>query len=832
MSFSKGQYTIRFDSQLWNFTPTDYYDNSDVKEGTINKGSNATYTLIQDNVYFMLMSTIQHNDSIGVGYGRLLHTTYPILYTGYDTSTRQGKRAYNEIDLTASDFSDPTKFNEWFPNGLTIKMNLENWRQQPIDNVIEDFLTNRFFTDYQTLYGNMYNNPQTYTEMLNNAYLHTIPYTRSTPWKMTLSNVHDVFTFLSTNTSIANYVVPSNAKLFISNRCKGLLDVPIYKMYDADYVFNQSHEGLNYSLKFNLDNLDGKSIMLLDQILVYPSTTNRVKFSSLLSVEEEGVGLVDCVSPVPIWSFDIQTEAIGRYLKSFVGELLEMSDDEIEANNYFTKGGDEDVKWRVNVSDTDKPLPSFEIIGEEEVYSKISTTKGSILAHIGDPFSTFDRTWTNTDILMPYYYKDNYFTIYSRLYPEEASLIDIDNIATIEMLPPITLRFHLFNNAITPRYKSNEGIVVLYPNGIVQSFDPNIDVIVTPELDDERDIIPFENEEYKPIEVVSEEITPTTPYSTIGKGTITYCMNDEAIKQFLNKIWGWGEGTSIQSIEDVKKINSSPIENIVSLKMLPFAIEEGSFHNGIFIGDLSVPILTPGPESHSGYWVTHNYEVTLGEIDIEPYYKNFLDYSPYTKITIYLPFIGYHELDSSIYMGKKLKVKYYVDVITGMCQAVVSANDIPTNAYDGQMGIDLSINGNNRGQLEAGFIQSALGATSSLAIGAMTGNTGMVIGSAINGSVGMINSAIAPFHTEQKGAFSSSIGAMINRSCYVIIEIPTWQDSKLFNHTMGRPTMLSRNLNSLKGFTVVDSNIDLQGLSCTEEEKNELKNILNSGFYL
>ena len=40
------------------------------------------------------------------------------------------------------------------------------------------------------------------------------------------------------------------------------------------------------------------------------------------------------------------------------------------------------------------------------------------------------------------------------------------------------------------------------------------------------------------------------------------------------------------------------------------------------------------------------------------------------------------------------------------------------------------------------------------------------------------------------------------------------------------------NLKSLKGFTLVDSSIDLSTISCTQTEREELRTILASGFYM
>ena len=42
---------------------------------------------------------------------------------------------------------------------------------------------------------------------------------------------------------------------------------------------------------------------------------------------------------------------------------------------------------------------------------------------------------------------------------------------------------------------------------------------------------------------------------------------------------------------------------------------------------------------------------------------------------------------------------------------------------------------------------------------------------------------------------------------------------------------LSKTIGSLKGFTICDANIDLKGITATEQEKQEISSILSSGFF-
>lgn len=65
-------------------------------------------------------------------------------------------------------------------------------------------------------------------------------------------------------------------------------------------------------------------------------------------------------------------------------------------------------------------------------------------------------------------------------------------------------------------------------------------------------------------------------------------------------------------------------------------------------------------------------ELDCGEIEILEKYNNVTDYV--SQLTIYLPFIGFEELDINNFMGYKMKLKYIVDIVTGKCLAEIYSN--------------------------------------------------------------------------------------------------------------------------------------------------------------
>lgn len=292
----------------------------------------------------------------------------------------------------------------------------------------------------------------------------------------------------------------------------------------------------------------------------------------------------------------------------------------------------------------------------------------------------------------------------------------------------------------------------------------------------------------------------------IGVLTSTFKMTKERLVQLGQFLWG------ANIFDKFSLVNNNPIENIISCKSIPINTEGAN--QEIILGNVSTGV--------NGEKISNNFaKQIIGSILINEHYHNFLDYTPYTNVILYLPYIGFKELDTTLVMNKTIQVIYTVDAITGGCLAQVYVNNIRLYEFTGNVGIDIPITASNRAQVEAGYIQAGVGATMS----AVGGN----IGSAVTS---LLNSATSQYHYSSTGNPSPMCVASTNRTCYVIIDRPNYQNLKAFNHTRGRKCYLSKTISTLKGFTICDSNIDLSGINATQSELEELKEILSSGFYV
>ena len=293
--------------------------------------------------------------------------------------------------------------------------------------------------------------------------------------------------------------------------------------------------------------------------------------------------------------------------------------------------------------------------------------------------------------------------------------------------------------------------------------------------------------------------------SGIGVLTSTFHMTKERLVQLGQFLWGGS------IFDQFSLINNNPIENIISCKAIPYAISGTT--QEITLGNVKTGV--------NGEKISQNFsKQTIGSVAIAEHYKNFLDYAPYTNVIIYLPYIGFKELDASLVMGKTLRIEYTLDVITGGCLAQIYVGKIRLYEFTGNIGVDISITASNRAQVESAYINAGVGVVSSAMSGNVTGAVNSIIGA-----------ATSQYHYSGTGNPSPSCVASTNRTCYVVIDRPQYQPLKAFNHTRGRMCCLSKTIGNLKGYTVCDSNIDISGISATDEEKEEIVNILSTGFF-
>lgn len=296
--------------------------------------------------------------------------------------------------------------------------------------------------------------------------------------------------------------------------------------------------------------------------------------------------------------------------------------------------------------------------------------------------------------------------------------------------------------------------------------------------------------------------------SNISLLTTTYAMNESNLKSLGKKLW------DDSFLENISMINNSPIENILSVKSFPFPISGGTSKN-VILGNVNMEVT--GNELPSTYTPIK----TIGTFKVDKKFNGVLEWLNYhTQVVCYLPYIGFIELNIKEIIDKTITLKYIYDVITGVCTACFYADNIEICKYSGTLAIDIPITASNRAQVESGYIMSALGAVGSLLTGNFMGLASSAFGALMNQN-----------HFTTKGSPSPSCDAFDEQKAFVIIDYPVYYQPTNYAHDYGYPCNLSMKLGNCKGFTKC-ANVDVDGLSCTEEERAELKRLLENGVYL
>lgn len=218
--------------------------------------------------------------------------------------------------------------------------------------------------------------------------------------------------------------------------------------------------------------------------------------------------------------------------------------------------------------------------------------------------------------------------------------------------------------------------------------------------------------------------------------------------------------------------------------------------------------------------VNHLQRINCGTITIDRYFGDFKDYAPYTKCFIYLPYIGVNEISINQVQGKELSLVYGVDLLDGSCVARLSADDKQLYSFSGNMATEYPIVGKTP--------SSPLAAATNI-LGDISGNSTLVATVGLLGSVLTGQNSSSAFQTV--GGVAGNWGNVGVLTPFVYLERPVQSIPNNYGTSFGWTCNKYLKLDALTGYTEVDESIHLS-TTATDEEKEMLKEILTSGFYI
>lgn len=296
---------------------------------------------------------------------------------------------------------------------------------------------------------------------------------------------------------------------------------------------------------------------------------------------------------------------------------------------------------------------------------------------------------------------------------------------------------------------------------------------------------------------------------TLSSGSVkVFAVSNLHLIAIFQKLWS----TSIFDIATFQKLVEAPLDSLISLECVPI-IPSTSGSADVLLGNFDTGV--DAPVVNKQY-----YTLDFGTLAVQKYWGNALDFSPYTKVSIYLPCIGIRDLDVDDVMGKTLHVKYNYDILNGVLTAQIKCGQSVLYKFPGEVKETIPVTARVKDAMQRFIMGNA-----SLGIAAATGGAGLAaatIASAVN--VAMSKTSIT-----RSGSMTGSIGLLDDFVPYIIIHRPKQSLPDNFRGFKGYPSNISAQLGSLQGYTEVEY-IHLTGIDgATDTELEEIESLLKSG---
>lgn len=281
------------------------------------------------------------------------------------------------------------------------------------------------------------------------------------------------------------------------------------------------------------------------------------------------------------------------------------------------------------------------------------------------------------------------------------------------------------------------------------------------------------------------------------------------LKALANYMWS----NSLFDVATWKKIFADPMDAILGLSIVPVAVPDGGT-SAVSVGNISTDVsMTLAASQYV--------EIDCGTLNVNEYWGAYLDYEPFTKAEIYLPYIGTHAISIDDIMGKAVHVVYHVDILSGACAAYVKCGDSVLYTFIGQCAASVPITGNDWTNVINGVISAAA------AIGTMVATGGASAPLAVPALANTAVNGMKP-SIEKSGSLAGTGGMLGIQTPYLILTRPNQCLPAGQNEYMGYPSFISRNLGEITGYTEIEQ-VHLDGISATDAEIQEIESLLKSG---
>ena len=303
--------------------------------------------------------------------------------------------------------------------------------------------------------------------------------------------------------------------------------------------------------------------------------------------------------------------------------------------------------------------------------------------------------------------------------------------------------------------------------------------------------------------------------------------------------------TGLLDLDTYKKIFGDPMDCILSVGIIPITPVRSVNKEALNFGNFLNTGIT-------AYKITNQFaELDCGSVTIDgsKYTGSAMDYSPYTRAEIFLPFCGTHSISADEIMNAVVSVVYHMDLYTGACVAYVKITKTNSDGselnsvlyqFTGNVLATIPITGADH----SNFIQSILfmGAAAAASVATAGGaapeiNGAMAVGDSVSTSAhggaaisaSGINTVMSMKpNVMRSGNLAANSGFLGLKKPVITLTLPNLCRPTDENKLIGMPCQKSGTLTDFKGFNIVGT-CHLDNIPCTMEELRMIDTALAKG---
>lgn len=298
----------------------------------------------------------------------------------------------------------------------------------------------------------------------------------------------------------------------------------------------------------------------------------------------------------------------------------------------------------------------------------------------------------------------------------------------------------------------------------------------------------------------------------------------------VNALGAWLWSTNFLDV--VAKMWQDPMQGIISLHKI-YAVPPTGANQNIKVGYLDSGVAAATiPDQYSG--------LSCGHVNLAETFGNVFDYSPYTSVHLYLPFIGIVQLDVGDVMRASVTVNYRIDWYTGalLAQVIVSrdGNEVLLYQFGGDGAVRYPLSQGTNAAIASLIVGGGVGAIGGAFTGFMGGGAAGALAGASTGAMrgaatvlGM-GQNLKP-NISRSGTFGGNHGAMGIKTPYLIVTRPMPYMPNGYQNLIGNPDYNITQLGSMSGYVRCTAT-HLENVPCTDTEMQMIERALLEGVYV